>query len=416
MRNLQIERKGSGADVSDLPAHGGHGDVRREDAARWTAHARRDEHRQRHRRTSFNVTFDGGARPALHRAARRDDGQAAATRTTCATRSSRGSSTSLERSGGDANLSARRARAEDRHSGTCLIIALFGAPLATSTQRGGSAYGIAVSLATTMIFLLMIQLTRAIGGKGVIPPDFAAWIPGVHLRLHRAHPARPSAHLSGPNAMLARDRRQFPVVQRTSIQFFRRITRFCVGDLSRHRAAHVFLRATSAARFGDPATYVPETIRQMKNIGVDSIPLTVIVAAFIGGVIALQTRYQLFPGVQLSIIGLATRLMIMLELGPLLTGLVLTGPRRRPHDGGDRDDARDRADRRARDARLRSGRVSHRAAAARGDRHAADARHPRRRDGLGQRLSRVAIKVTDVTPQDFITGVRLGLRYVPGGL
>src|SRR3954466_16107560 len=63
----------------------------------------------------------------------------------------------------------------------------------------------------------------------------------------------------------------------------------------------------------------------MKNIGVDSIPLTVIVAAFIGGVIALQTRYQLFPGVQLSIIGLASRLMIVLELGPLLTGLVLTG-------------------------------------------------------------------------------------------
>ncbi|HEY5062350.1 MAG TPA: ABC transporter permease, partial [Gemmatimonadaceae bacterium] len=43
------------------------------------------------------------------------------------------------------------------------------------------------------------------------------------------------------------------------------------------------------------------------------------------GVIALQTRYQLLPGVQLSIIGLATRLMIILELGPLLTGLVLTG-------------------------------------------------------------------------------------------
>jgi len=60
-------------------------------------------------------------------------------------------------------------------------------------------------------------------------------------------------------------------------------------------------------------------------MGVDSVPLTVIVAAFIGGVIALQTRYQLLPGVQLSIIGLASRLMIVLELGPLLTGLVLTG-------------------------------------------------------------------------------------------
>jgi len=62
---------------------------------------------------------------------------------------------------------------------TCVVILLFGAPLATSTQRGGSAYGIAISLATTMIFLLMIQLTRAIGAKGVIPPDLAAWIPGA---------------------------------------------------------------------------------------------------------------------------------------------------------------------------------------------------------------------------------------------
>jgi phospholipid/cholesterol/gamma-HCH transport system permease protein len=77
--------------------------------------------------------------------------------------------------------------------------------------------------------------------------------------------------------------------------------------------------------FGDPATYVPETLRQMRTIGVDSVPLTVIVAAFIGGVIALQTRSQLLPGVQLSIIGLAARLMVVLELGPLLTGLVLTG-------------------------------------------------------------------------------------------
>jgi len=85
-----------------------------------------------------------------------------------------------------------------------------------------------------------------------------------------------------------------------------------------------FLRDIGRA-FGDPATYAPETLRQMKTIGVDSVPLTVIVAAFIGGVIALQTRYQLLPGVQLSIIGLAARLMLVLELGPLLTGLVLTG-------------------------------------------------------------------------------------------
>ncbi len=75
----------------------------------------------------------------------------------------------------------------------------------------------------------------------------------------------------------------------------------------------------------DPATYGTETVRQMRNIGVDSLPLTIIVAAFIGAVTAFQTRYQLFGGVQLSVVGLISRQSIILELGPLLTGLVLTG-------------------------------------------------------------------------------------------
>ena len=117
---------------------------------------------------------------------------------------------------------------------------------------------------------------------------------------------------------------QFPVVQRTSIWFFRRMTRSFISFFRQIGARGYFLRDIMRA-FGDPATFVPETIRQMRRIGVDSIPLTVIVAAFIGGVIAIQVRYQLFPGVQLSIIGLSVRLMQVLELGPLLTGLVLTG-------------------------------------------------------------------------------------------
>jgi phospholipid/cholesterol/gamma-HCH transport system permease protein len=123
---------------------------------------------------------------------------------------------------------------------------------------------------------------------------------------------------------MSRGTETFPVVQRTSIRFFRRVTRFWVG-LFRDIGLRAYFFRDIARGFGDPATFIPETIRQMRTIGVDSVPLTVIVAAFIGGVIALQTRYQLLPGVQLSIIGLASRLMIVLELGPLLTGLVLTG-------------------------------------------------------------------------------------------
>jgi phospholipid/cholesterol/gamma-HCH transport system permease protein len=121
-----------------------------------------------------------------------------------------------------------------------------------------------------------------------------------------------------------RETETFPVMQRGGIRFFRRVTRAFIDFFRQVGARGYFLRDTLRA-LGDPATFIPETIRQMRRIGVDSIPLTMIVAAFIGGVIAIQVRYQLFPGVQLSIIGLSVRLMQVLELGPLLTGLVLTG-------------------------------------------------------------------------------------------
>ena len=116
----------------------------------------------------------------------------------------------------------------------------------------------------------------------------------------------------------------FPVVQRTGIRVFRRVTRTTAGIFGEIGRRGYFMRDIGRA-FGDPATYLPETIKQMRGIGVDSLPLTVIVAAFIGGVTALQLRYQLFPGVDLSFVGIATRQTIILELGPLLTGLVLTG-------------------------------------------------------------------------------------------
>jgi len=59
----------------------------------------------------------------------------------------------------------------------CIIIALFGAPLAISTPRSGPAWGVAVCLATTFVDLLMFQLSKAVGAGGVLPPSFAAWVP-----------------------------------------------------------------------------------------------------------------------------------------------------------------------------------------------------------------------------------------------
>jgi phospholipid/cholesterol/gamma-HCH transport system permease protein len=116
----------------------------------------------------------------------------------------------------------------------------------------------------------------------------------------------------------------FPIVQRTGIRFFRRMTNFWKA-LFRQVGARGFFTRDTLRGLSEPATFLPETLRQMKVIGVDSVPLVVLVAAFIGGVIALQTRYQLFPGIMLSVVGLVTRQTIILEMGPLLTGLVLAG-------------------------------------------------------------------------------------------
>jgi len=61
----------------------------------------------------------------------------------------------------------------------CLLIALFGAPLAISTPKSGAAWGVAASLATTFIVLLMFQLAKAVGAGGVLPPLLAAWTPNI---------------------------------------------------------------------------------------------------------------------------------------------------------------------------------------------------------------------------------------------
>jgi len=87
--------------------------------------------------------------------------------------------TSMERSGAEVNELRVERMLKLAIPVTCVVILLFGAPLATSTQRGGAAYGVGLSLATTVIFLMLIQLMKGVGGKGIIPADLAAWLPSI---------------------------------------------------------------------------------------------------------------------------------------------------------------------------------------------------------------------------------------------
>jgi LPS export ABC transporter permease LptG len=85
----------------------------------------------------------------------------------------------LKRSGNDANKLMVDQALKLALPATCLIIALFGAPLAVTSPRAGAAVGIAISLGTTVVFLLVTQITKAVGAGGVINPIVAAWFPNV---------------------------------------------------------------------------------------------------------------------------------------------------------------------------------------------------------------------------------------------
>ena len=124
--------------------------------------------------------------------------------------------------------------------------------------------------------------------------------------------------------MSSRPTSSFPVVQRESLKFFRHMGREALSFLAGVGGRIFFARDIFRA-FREVPTWRGQVIHQMRAIGVDSLPLALMVAAFIGGVIAIQIRYQLFPGIALSIVGLSTRQIVILETGPLLTGLVLAG-------------------------------------------------------------------------------------------
>jgi lipopolysaccharide export system permease protein len=85
----------------------------------------------------------------------------------------------LKRSGNDANKLIVEQALKVALPATCFIIALFGAPLAVQAPRAGAAIGVAISLGTTVIFLLITQIMKAVGAGGIIDPTVAAWLPNA---------------------------------------------------------------------------------------------------------------------------------------------------------------------------------------------------------------------------------------------
>jgi phospholipid/cholesterol/gamma-HCH transport system permease protein len=77
--------------------------------------------------------------------------------------------------------------------------------------------------------------------------------------------------------------------------------------------------------FRDTGTWGRLLIVQMARIGVNSLPIALFIAAFTGIVMALQASYTFTGAIPLYFVGTLVGKTIILELGPVLTGLALAG-------------------------------------------------------------------------------------------
>lgn len=83
---------------------------------------------------------------------------------------------------------------------------------------------------------------------------------------------------------------------------------------------HALLRAIRLHR-----TWLPEAGLHGRRIGVDSLPLVLFIALFTGVVLALQSAYAFTGLVPMYFVGTLVGKSVILELVPVLTGLVLAG-------------------------------------------------------------------------------------------
>jgi len=89
----------------------------------------------------------------------------------------------IERSGGDSSEYRVNLAQKISLPLALFVIVLFGAPLATSSKRGGTAFGVGISLVVTMVYLMMFKVGEAIGISGAIHPLVAAWAPNAFFLL-----------------------------------------------------------------------------------------------------------------------------------------------------------------------------------------------------------------------------------------
>ncbi len=104
----------------------------------------------------------------------------------------------------------------------------------------------------------------------------------------------------------------------------RALGRLVLGGL-RHTGRLALLVAELIRGLPEWRVWVPRTVTEAWTIGVGSLFIVLLVAGFAGAVTALQTGYQFTGNIPYYVAGSLIVESVVLELGPVLTGLILAG-------------------------------------------------------------------------------------------
>jgi phospholipid/cholesterol/gamma-HCH transport system permease protein len=89
------------------------------------------------------------------------------------------------------------------------------------------------------------------------------------------------------------------------------------------RAGHLSVGVARAFKKVD--LWGPQVLLHLSRIGVASVPIAIFIATFTGMVLSIQAAYTLTGGVPQYFVGTLVGKTMILELGPVLTGLALAG-------------------------------------------------------------------------------------------
>ena len=109
-----------------------------------------------------------------------------------------------------------------------------------------------------------------------------------------------------------------------------------IYDIPRHVGRAMLRIATHVGRFSylmveivrglvEWRTWIPRTVEQSMHVGVGSLFIVLLTAAFAGGVTSLQAGYQFTGSIPVYFAAGVIVESIILELGPVLTALILAG-------------------------------------------------------------------------------------------